>query len=463
MSPPLETVLKGRFVLKEMIGKGAMGTVYKAVDRMAEAANDRNPYVAIKVLNPELAHGVSFFKAMQREAKNTMKLAHPNIVLLRDFDKDGPYTFLCMEFLEGRSLQELIASLPAGGMKFADAWPLIQGMGEALKYAHERKIVHSDFKPGNVFVTDTGIKVLDFGIAKPIEDDGRTRLVEIEKAYTPAYSTVEQMAGDIPDSRDDIYSLSCVIYELLAGMRPYGASSAKEALRNGLKPKPLAALKNRQWHCLERGLALQRKSRLASVHELLAGLSPAREEPKHRQTALMAASLVLGTVGAGAGGYLYWMDSVRQPAPAVSPQPVLPVLPGKNSGTSADGTLTMALDSREYGIGQILRVEYAVAKPLYLRLLMVNSSGKKDVLYPADNGQDARLEPGKVYQYPDVDADYDLQIQGPPGVDTLFAIASGQAPVDASIAIDENGNPFIPEGLPADLTVLKLQYQVVRR
>lgn len=178
-------VLKDRFVLKEVLGKGGMGAVFKALDLRKVEANDREAFVALKVLNQDFRDNPVSFMALQRETKRAQTLSHPNIITVYDFDRDGDHVFMTMEHLQGRPLNTLIRDLLSVGMPFKKAWPLIQGMGAALAYAHRKNIVHSDFKPGNVFVTgENEVKVLDFGIATAIARPGQAG--ERQRCSTPA-------------------------------------------------------------------------------------------------------------------------------------------------------------------------------------------------------------------------------------------------------------------------------------
>jgi serine/threonine protein kinase len=271
-------VLKDRFVLKDIIGKGGMGAVFKALDLRKVEANDREPYVALKVLNQDFRDDPIFLIGLQRETKRAQTLSHPNIITVYDFDRDGTYVFMTMEFLEGKPLNRFIHDYP-DGMPFKKAWPLIESMGAALAYAHKKNIVHSDFKPGNVFVTKQNEpKVLDFGIAtainRPEGGDATVFNARDLGSMTPAYASLEQILYLPPDPRDDIYALACVAYELLTGKHPYGRLSAEKALELNLQPKPIPGLKGKQWKALQRGLAFKQADRIGSVAEFLKLLQP---------------------------------------------------------------------------------------------------------------------------------------------------------------------------------------------
>ena len=272
-------VLRGRFQLDEILGVGGMGSVYLGSDLIKVRAKDKQPRVALKVLNEDFKQHPDSFIALQREASRQQKLAHPNIATVYDFDQteDG-LAFLVMELLEGEPLNDFIkkAVKPKGGLPFEEAYPMVEGLGNALVYAHDRNIVHSDFKPGNCFITKEGqMKVLDFGIARAVKApgaaEGETTIFDPGKlgALTPAYASVEMLEGEEPDTRDDIYALACVAYELLTGKHPFNKIPANKARDSGLVAEPIKTLTRKQWRGLERGLAFKREDRSQNTAEFL--------------------------------------------------------------------------------------------------------------------------------------------------------------------------------------------------
>ena len=172
-------------MLEERVGEGGMGVVFKARDLRKEEAQDRDPYVAIKFLNPNSVRHPESLKALQRETRRAQTLAHPNVVTVYDFDRDGTLIYMTMEFLAGEPL-DLHIKRHAQGLRFREAWPIIEGAGRALMYAHEQGVIHADFKPSNVFVSDKKAKVLDFGIAR--RDEGADRRRRSEPASMPVRS-----------------------------------------------------------------------------------------------------------------------------------------------------------------------------------------------------------------------------------------------------------------------------------
>jgi serine/threonine protein kinase len=271
------SVIKDRFELIELIGEGGMGMVFKALDRRKVEAQDRHPYLAIKILNEQFKRHPESLKALQREARKAQDLAHPNIVTVFDFDREGSTVFMTMEYMDGESLKDLIRK-NANGLPVAQAISLIEGMCHGLSYAHQKGVVHSDFKPGNVMVTRAGlIKIFDFGIARAAktktvgDSEGDKTLFDAASlgALTPAYASPEMFLGKDPDPRDDLFALACISYELLSGKHPYDKERADMAQKKGLLPKRLEHLNRLQWKGLSRGLDFDRLARTPSASHFL--------------------------------------------------------------------------------------------------------------------------------------------------------------------------------------------------
>jgi hypothetical protein len=268
-------IVKERFVLERRLGEGGMGVVFKARDLRKEEARDRDPYVAIKFLNDEFRRRPEALMALQRETRRAQSLAHPNVVTVYDFDRDASLIYMTMEFLEGEPLDRFIQRHPQG-LRFKDAWPIIEGCARALAYAHQEGVIHADFKPGNVFFAgERKIKVLDFGIARALSRQGDDRAAGTRfdagslGALTPAYASPEMLLDEKPDPRDDVYALACVSYELLTGRHPFGGATAVKAAHDGMTVKRLPGMGRRQHRALVRGLAFRQEDRARTVEAFL--------------------------------------------------------------------------------------------------------------------------------------------------------------------------------------------------
>lgn len=296
-------ILKKRFVLEEILGKGGMGVVYKARDLRKVEAEDPNPFVVAKVLSQDFQDHPDAFVVLQQEAAKSQRIAHPNIVTVHDFDRDGNTIYLTMELLEGQPLNDLIKSHQDDGMPKEQVIPIFKDLCAALSYAHERHLVHADFKPGNVFINEDGTaKVLDFGIARVASEERQKYSYDVGAlgALTPAYSTIEMVQGETPTFSDDVYALSCVLYEMLSGKHPYQNKSAAAALKSGLQPEHIYGLNKKEWRALSRGLSLKREERFATVDQFLNAFLPKRWPLAFK---IAAALLVVALCGLGWLGY----------------------------------------------------------------------------------------------------------------------------------------------------------------
>jgi len=301
-------LLKKRFYLEAVLGQGGMGTVYLTKDLRKIEAEDPNPYIATKVLNSAFKHHPDAFVTLQQETAKSHALAHPNIVTVHDFDRDGDTLFMTMELLEGEPLDRLLKSLrPAHGSSAkpqgvpkARAMAMVRDLCAALAYAHQRQIIHADFKPGNVFVCNDGTtKVLDFGIARAASKESQKHKFDAAQlgALTPAYATAEMVRDQPLTFTDDVYALACVAYEIFTGQHPYQQRSALEAKERGLKLKPAAGLNHREWRALSRALALEKHQRTASVKEFMAEMFP------RRNTLAFSAAMTLAVVALGGAAW----------------------------------------------------------------------------------------------------------------------------------------------------------------
>lgn len=274
------SVLRDRFLLQEKVSGGSMGVVYKALDRRLAEVEADDPWVAIKVLSPKLAKHGQALKALQQEATKGRCLLHPHIVRFIDFDRDDDLYFLVMEWLEGRTLASILDSADAKTIDHDGAFGIVAQIGKALQYAHSCGIVHADVKPGNIMIMPNGdAKLFDFGVARVRQKQERGDFDPgVLGALTPAYSSMQVLTGEDPVAADDVFSLACLLYRLVAGHRVFGPRNAAEASQEGMKPQRPQGLRDSQWNALKKALSYSRVTRFASVADFLSALHDQSEE-----------------------------------------------------------------------------------------------------------------------------------------------------------------------------------------
>jgi eukaryotic-like serine/threonine-protein kinase len=230
------------YEILDKLGEGGMGVVYKARDTHLDR------HVAIKVLPAEKVANPERKARFVQEAKSASALNHPNIVTIHDIDQQDGIDFMAMEYVAGKTLDELI---PRKGMRLGEALKIAVQVADALAVAHEAGIIHRDIKPGNIMVGDDGrVRVLDFGLAKlsevvPESDETRTvvageapRTEEGTILGTASYMSPEQAEGKKVDARSDIFSFGSVLYEMVTGRRPFVGDSSMSTLAAILKEEP---------------------------------------------------------------------------------------------------------------------------------------------------------------------------------------------------------------------------------
>jgi serine/threonine protein kinase/Tfp pilus assembly protein PilF len=229
---PGQTLAQYRVEAK--LGEGGMGVVYKAYDTRLRRQ------VALKVLPPENLADPESKQRLMREARAASALNHPNIVTVYEIGSEGGVDFIAMEYVEGRSLAHAI---PAKGLPLARALDYAIAIAGALAKAHAASVVHRDLKPANIMVTGEGrVKLLDFGLARRVrlaESETATFTVEGAIAGTPAYMSPEQARGLTVDARTDIFSLGVLLYEMIAGRRPFDEDTASQAIAAILEKQPI--------------------------------------------------------------------------------------------------------------------------------------------------------------------------------------------------------------------------------
>jgi serine/threonine protein kinase/Tol biopolymer transport system component len=303
----------GVYDITAQIGEGGMGHVYRATDTKLKRQ------VAIKILPPSLAADADRLARFQREAEVLASLNHPNIAGIYGLEDGGDLTALVMELVEGHDLSQRIAR---GAIPLDEALPIVKQIAEALEAAHERGIVHRDLKPANIKVRADGtVKVLDFGLAKAIAPASAVVAETMNSPTfttpamtqagvilgTPAYMSPEQVKGRTADTRADIWAFGVVLFEMLAGRRPFEGHEIADTLASILKSEPA-------WHALPRDTpgAIQRLLRRClqkDRHQRLQHMGDARVEIDDAQRAPSAGDAA-GPVRSSQRERLVWASAV---------------------------------------------------------------------------------------------------------------------------------------------------------
>lgn len=277
------SVLRDRFLLQERVAGGSMGVVYKALDRRIAEADGVDPWVAIKVLSPKLSRNAHALRALQQEAAKGRCLSHPSIVRFIDLDRDDDIYFIVMEWLAGRSLAAILDDDRHRDLDLATSLDIVRQVGHALDYAHRCGVVHADVKPANIMISPSGqVKLFDFGIARIKQKQPQNRNEfdpGVLGAVTPAYSSMQVLTGEDPLPADDVFSLGCLMYRLVAGHRVFGPRNAAEAAEHGMEPQRPHGLSDGQWRALKRSLAYSRVSRFPTPADFLEALEAGESRP----------------------------------------------------------------------------------------------------------------------------------------------------------------------------------------
>jgi len=235
-----EPTLDGRYLLERRLGQGGMGVVFKARHTFLKTAH------AIKIILPDLVGNDPMLATrFRQEALAAAAIKHQNIIAVTDFGViRGTMPFLVMEFVKGRSLQEILTA--EGKMKPERAYELITAVASGVGAAHRQKIVHRDLKPLNIMVQDDvpvaeGLKILDFGLAKIKSGELLGSFVQAQTSGlmgSPFYMAPEQWSDEEPDARADIYSLGVILYQMLAGEVPFKGSTIPSIMKKHLTLPP---------------------------------------------------------------------------------------------------------------------------------------------------------------------------------------------------------------------------------
>jgi len=300
-----ERVLGGRYVLERLLGRGGMAEVHLAQDTRLDRP------VAVKVMGPGMADDPTYLARFRREAQSTASLNHPAVVAVFDSGEDtvdgALLPYLVMEYIHGTTLLDLLrlgqgqqgtaGQPPATGLPVRRALELTHTVLDGLAHAHAQGIIHRDIKPANVMVTEDGaVKLMDFGIARPVQDRGMTLTDPAMVIGTADYLSPEAARGESVDARADLYSVACLLFELLTGRPPFVGESALAVgwQQISAEPQPPSAFAPAVPRSCDglvlRALAKDRESRFADAAAMRTAV-----EQELRQ--LDAASAATGTVG----------------------------------------------------------------------------------------------------------------------------------------------------------------------
>ena len=342
----------GPYEIVAPLGAGGMGEVYRARDTRLGRE------VAVKVLPKPFASDPDRLLRFEREARAVAALSHPNILAIHDYGTHEAITYAVMELLEGETLRSRIAQ---GPLPWRETVEVGAAIAEGLAAAHAKGIIHRDLKPENLFLTADGrVKILDFGLARvssvsntqgetspyiPAETEAGTVM------GTVGYMSPEQVRGQPADARSDLFSLGCVLYEMVTGRRAFQRDTAAETMTAILHDEPAAPtasgvqLSSELGRLIRQCLAKSPNARLQSARDLALGLRAAATDPdlyrpavtrrlSLRLVGVLSAVLLIGTIGASV--YLLTRDTNHSdpgsPSPAAKAIEALAVLPFENVG-----------------------------------------------------------------------------------------------------------------------------------
>jgi serine/threonine protein kinase len=319
----------GPYEILQPIGAGGMGQVYRARDTRL------NRTVAIKVLPPEFASRPDWKQRFEREAQTIASLNHPHICTLHDIGQQDGIDYLVMEFLEGQTMAK---QLEKGAVPLDQALKIAIDIADALDKAHRQGIVHRDLKPANVMLTKSGVKLLDFGLAKLISEQQFSHLSDAPTLVsitspsavvlgTPAYMSPEQIEGKDADTRSDIYAVGLILYEMFTGRAAFEgetsmAVAAKHLAEQPVRPRIInpsipSWLERIILGCIQKNPA----KRFQTIHEVGMVIANGGASGKRWKWAVTATVLALAT-----GIVSVWLERKPESSPPVNSKEAVSII-----------------------------------------------------------------------------------------------------------------------------------------
>jgi serine/threonine-protein kinase len=333
------TVVAGRYEVRRALGRGGMGTVYEAYDRVLEEE------VALKVLRGDVARSPGMAERFRSEIKLARKVSHPNVCRIYEYGEEGALQFLSMELVPGANLKEVLRQ--RGRLPEDEAIDVVLQAAEGLAAIHDVGVIHRDLKTLNLTIDGSGrVRVMDFGIATRAAEGVTGPTGSGYVMGSPEYMSPEHARGRRLDPRSDVYSLGVVLFELLAGRVPFRAETPVETLLMHLRtPPPLEGeagvpIPARLAPVLRRALAKEPRDRFASAREMAGALRAASAEgaavlASRSRSRLPVAAAAVGLLAAAAF-VASRSRPERAPAGAPSVPPASPTAPGASPTASGD-------------------------------------------------------------------------------------------------------------------------------
>jgi tRNA A-37 threonylcarbamoyl transferase component Bud32 len=279
-APLAGRVLAGRYEIGSQIGRGGMASIHLGTDRLLRRK------VAVKILAQRFAHDQRSVARFGREAKAAARLNHANVVSIYDTGSDEGIHWIVMEYVEGKTLEEILRE--EGGFTIRNALDITEALCRALDAAHQGGLIHRDVKPANVMIDGSGqTKVMDFGIARAIADPADLTATGLVLG-TASYLSPEQARGDPVDARTDIYSLGCVLYEMVTGGPPFAGGTPLGLAYKHVHEEPLPpsfinqAVPGRLEAVIMRAIAKEPAARYASAEAMRRAISSTLSDQRRR-------------------------------------------------------------------------------------------------------------------------------------------------------------------------------------